>query len=342
MARYFPVRVLSLILVCGLFLGADGAPRWWRIYFTHPGRAGALTNPRHPAFGLIRLIRGAKKSFYGAFYEISSPDIVSALLAAHRRGIAVKLVVEKDNAGREAVRGLVKGGVEVVTDDGRGLMHHKFAVVDEEVLWTGSFNLTDNAIFRNNDNAVEIHSRELAAIYREEFEEMFTHRVFGNKREQGVFARLGKSYHVNIGGSDINAYFSPEDNVERILLKRIAGARESIHFMAFSFTSDEIAEALIACHKRGIRVMGVVEKNGSNSKFAEYVKLKIEGIPVRLDRNPYKLHHKTIIIDGERVITGSYNFSGGANRKNDENVLIIDNREIAREYLGEFHRLYNY
>ena len=100
MARYFLGRVLSLILVCGFFLGADSAPRWWRIYFTHPGRAGALSDPRHPAFGLVRLIRGAEKSIYGAFYEISSPDMVRALLAAHRRGITVKLVVEKDNAGR--------------------------------------------------------------------------------------------------------------------------------------------------------------------------------------------------------------------------------------------------
>jgi len=68
--------------------------------------------------------------------------------------------------------------------------------------------------------------------------------------------------------------------------------------------------------------------------------MKIEGLPVRLDKNKNRMHHKVIIIDKRRVLTGSYNFSKSANKRNDENILMIDNKKIAKEYLKEFYRLY--
>ena len=70
--------------------------------------------------------------------------------------------------------------------------------------------------------------------------------------------------------------------------------------------------------------------------------MKLEGIPVKLDKNRYKMHHKVLIIDGRLLMTGSYNFTKSANRNNDENVLIIDSEEIVGEYLKEFYRLYNW
>ena len=68
--------------------------------------------------------------------------------------------------------------------------------------------------------------------------------------------------------------------------------------------------------------------------------MKIEGVPVVTDNNIHVMHHKVIIIDGYRVITGSYNLSANANTKNDENIMIIDSREIAALYMKEFVRLY--
>jgi phosphatidylserine/phosphatidylglycerophosphate/cardiolipin synthase-like enzyme len=68
--------------------------------------------------------------------------------------------------------------------------------------------------------------------------------------------------------------------------------------------------------------------------------MRLEGLPVRLDANGGAMHHKVIIIDEERVITGSYNFSKNASRRNDENVLMIDSKDIAAQYLKEFDRIY--
>jgi phosphatidylserine/phosphatidylglycerophosphate/cardiolipin synthase-like enzyme len=61
---------------------------------------------------------------------------------------------------------------------------------------------------------------------------------------------------------------------------------------------------------------------------------------VRLDGNVYMMHHKVIILDDETVILGSFNFSRSADERNDENVLVIHDSEIASQYRAEFRRTY--
>jgi len=314
---------------------------WWGLYYTNPGVPNfKKTNIENPEKALIRLIKNAKKSFYGAFYEISSKNIAMALLLAHKRGVNVKLITDSDNMDNNIVRLIYKKGIMVRDDARSGLMHNKFAVIDENIVWTGSYNLTNNGSNKNNNNAIEIHSKDLACIYNNEFFEMFKYRIFGNKKELGPFSSIRKKYYVKIGNTNINVYFSPEDNIERIILKKIKKASKSIHFMAFSFTSNKIGEMMIQKFKKGIEVYGIFEKIGAKSRHSEFIKMKIEGLPVRLDKNKNRMHHKVIIIDKRRVLTGSYNFSKSANKRNDENILMIDNKKIAKEYLKEFYRLY--
>jgi len=110
--------------------------------------------------------------------------------------------------------------------------------------------------------------------------------------------------------------------------------------MEFSFTSDKIGEVIIKKFKEEILVEGVFEKKGSDTEYSEYIKMKIEGIPVKLDANKYIMHHKIIIIDDYRIITGSFNVSKNANNRNDENIIIIDSLELASKYIEEFKRIY--
>lgn len=328
------VVLLSLVIMTGVSAEIRGP--WWQLYFTNPARRGRLPVD-NPESALITLIRNARY-FCGAFYDISSERIADALIDAHRRGIAVKIVTEERNAERAAVKKMRNAGIAVITDQNRGLMHHKFAVIDN-IVWTGSFNITRNGLLRNNNNALAIQSDELASIFRNEFFEMFRDRIFGNRREL-PFTRLTKRYYVRIGETPINVFFSPEDNIERIIRKRIRKARKSLHFMMFTFTSDVLGEEIIRSFQRGVKVYGIFEKDGTGSRYSEYVKMKLEGIPVRFDSNKGKMHHKVLILDERIVITGSYNFTKSANRVNDENILIIDNSTIAAAYLKEFYRLY--
>ncbi len=317
----------------------SGQEDWWRLFFTHPGRTSG-TSAVTPERALVTVIRSARNSFYGAFFDLDSVPVGSALMEARKRGVDVRLVTDDSNYSNEMINSLMGSGIPVVSDNRRPLMHNKFAVVDGELLWTGSWNATKNCEAKNNNNAILIRSADLAAIYKQEFDEMFELRVFGYRKEPGVFGALKKNYHVRIEDADINAYFSPDDDVERIIIKRIKKAKKSIRFMAFSFTSDGIGEAMIEKSRQGVSVSGVFEKRGAKSREGEYTKMRLEGLPVRLDANGGAMHHKVIIIDEERVITGSYNFSKNASRRNDENVLMIDSKDIAAQYLKEFDRIY--
>ncbi len=84
---------------------------------------------------------------------------------------------------------------------------------------------------------------------------------------------------------------------------------------------------------------GLRDDQGSGTQFSAYGKLKQEGVEVYTDGNPYVMHHKVIIIDDRIVIFGSFNFSDNANTQNDENLLIVDNAEIARAFKAEYDRV---
>jgi len=334
------MKKLFLYLLCILLISLPGsAQKKWEIYFTNPQKI-KRTGVINPQDGLISMIRNSQKNFYGAFYDISSKKIADELIAAYNRGIDVRLVTEQDTFSGDAITKILEAGIPVITDTTTGLMHNKFAIADSSSVFTGSFNTTDNGAFKNNNNAVIIHSTELAEIYSSEFREMFDQHIFGNKREQGAFAGFQKKYYVKLDDTNINVYFAPEDNVEKIIYDRLKKSKKSIRFMYFSFTSDKIGELMIEKFRAGIKVHGVFEKKGSRTEHSEYIKMKIEGLPVRLDKNKYIMHHKVIIIDDFRVITGSFNLSKNANKRNDENIIIMDSAEIAATYIDEFHRIY--
>lgn len=214
-------------------------------------------------------------------------------------------------------------------------MHHKFAVIDQLDVWSGSMNYTVSGAYRNDNNLIHIRSSKLAQSYTREFEEMFLDDRFGALSETNTpYPR------VNINEIEVEVYFSPDDHVLQRLLSLVATAEESIEFLAFVFTSDPLAEALIAREGDGVRVRGVIERGQVNSSGSEVGRLLLAGLDLRLDANQYKMHHKVILIDGETVVTGSYNFSRNAEEKNDENVLILHSDVITQQYLLEFERIY--
>jgi phosphatidylserine/phosphatidylglycerophosphate/cardiolipin synthase-like enzyme len=117
-------------------------------------------------------------------------------------------------------------------------------------------------------------------------------------------------------------------------------AQQNIRFMAFSFTHDKIGQAVKDRAKAGVMVQGVFETRGSETEYSEFGQMKNQKLDVWQDGNPYTLHHKVFIIDEKMVALGSFNFSSNADEANDENMLVIHNAEIARQFLEEFNRVY--
>ena len=332
------IKIFIILAILGLS-PISAAENWWSLYFTSPGGNSAALNATTKA--MITIIDNSKKYIHGAFFDIRSDEIADAFIRAHKRGVKVKLVTDNSNYSRRQVNKIMTAGITVVPDIGTSLMHNKFMVVDGESVWTGSMNITENCLYKNDNNSIHIKSSQLADIFDNEFYQMHDLKLFSTRKTLKPFKKLTNKYYIKIGDTDINAYFAPKNNIEDIIVKRINKAKKSVHFMAFVFTSPKIAEAMINKHKSGVEVKGIFEKRDSSSEHSQYTKMLVEELGVKLDRNPNIMHHKVIIIDGERLITGSYNFTRNAARRNDENVLMIDNKNICELYLKEFYRLYN-
>jgi phosphatidylserine/phosphatidylglycerophosphate/cardiolipin synthase-like enzyme len=144
---------------------------------------------------------------------------------------------------------------------------------------------------------------------------------------------------VLVGNVRIECFFSPEDRVLKAVIRTVNEAKATIDFMAFSFTSQEIAEAMASRVNKGVRVRGLFEGRNANSQYSQDDFLEQKGAKVYLDENEDNMHNKVIIVDTETVITGSYNFSDNAEKNNDENLLILHSTDIATKYEQEFNRL---
>ncbi|MDH4127942.1 MAG: phospholipase D-like domain-containing protein [Spirochaetota bacterium] len=316
---------------------------YYKIYFSQlydGNHKLASENPNSIDRKLAQVIRSAKKQIYAALHELDSKIITDALLEAHRNKVEVKIVTEDSYNQEESILQLKKEGIPIVDDAnaaaGNRLMHNKFIVIDGEWVWTGSFNTTYNGSYKNDNNAILIHSKELAENYLDEFKEMFFDKSFGIKSPKSIKYGLIRFSD----GTTIKTLFAPENKVANALISEINKAKQSIYFLAFSFTHNKMGDAMIKKHLNAVKIMGVFEKR-QNSKHSEYHRMIEAGIQtIKTDDNKYNMHHKVIIIDERITITGSFNFSNNADKKNDENVLIIDSPRIAKIYLNEFNRIY--
>jgi phosphatidylserine/phosphatidylglycerophosphate/cardiolipin synthase-like enzyme len=135
--------------------------------------------------------------------------------------------------------------------------------------------------------------------------------------------------------------FSPDDGVAARVMELLRGAQKSIHFMAYSFTADDFGEIVRRKAADGLTVFGVMEaEQVASNKGTEFDPFQEARLKVFMDGNPGQMHHKVFIIDEKIVITGSYNFSLSAEKKNDENMVIFFDPQIAAQYLAEFQRVY--
>jgi phosphatidylserine/phosphatidylglycerophosphate/cardiolipin synthase-like enzyme len=243
--------------------------------------------------------------------------------------------VANDDEAIQAAFGKLKGAkIPIVEDNRKPIMHNKFVVRDGDTVWTGSWNFTTGDTYRLNNNAVIFRVPELAQNYAAEFRKMFEAKHFGPSKAKGVPHPV-----ITVGQARIENYFAPEDNVAQHVAAKLGQARRSIDFLAFSFTHDGIAQAVLDRTRAGVQVSGVFETTGSETRFSEYGKMKQAGLDVYQDGNPYTMHHKVFIIDDATVIFGSFNFSDNADKANDENLLIVEDAGFARPFVEEFNKV---
>ncbi|MBX9348691.1 phospholipase D family protein [Chromobacterium vaccinii] len=142
-------------------------------------------------------------------------------------------------------------------------------------------------------------------------------------------------------GADYEVGFSPSAGGLALVLQGIDGAKSSILVAAYAFTSKPIAESLLNAHKQGVKVQVVADEKSNRKGYSAAQFLANQGIPVRLNGNYAIFHHKFMVIDGQHLETGSFNYSAAAANRNAENVLLLRNvKPLANKYAVEWSRLW--
>jgi len=134
-------------------------------------------------------------------------------------------------------------------------------------------------------------------------------------------------------------FFSPHGGCMNQVVHWIDSANSSVHVLIYSFTLDEVGKALVSALHRGIDVKVVFEKD-QISQHNEYGTLRAVGVPVKNDTNSALMHDKIAIVDGNIVLTGSYNWSSAAEERNNENLLVIRDPTLAQRFEAEFQKIW--
>ncbi len=283
---------------------------------------------------ILSNINKSQKTIDMAIYGYSRvPEIETALDNAIKRGVKIRLVYDSDSKGGniyEDTPRIVKLISQNMSDrnsaESNNTMHNKFYIFDDKVLITGSANLshTDMSGF-NSNSIVVIKSEDVAGIYKQEFEQMFSGKFHSDKG-------------INIKKkTDLGIYFSPQDkSITNAVVPLIRGAKKYIYIPTFVLTEKRVTEELINAKKRGVEVKIIIDALNASSKYSRHQILRDNGVLVKTENYAGKMHSKSMIIDDEYTLIGSMNFSYSGENKNDENLVVIKDAKIAKFYKNFF------
>ncbi|MCB8985657.1 MAG: phosphatidylserine/phosphatidylglycerophosphate/cardiolipin synthase family protein [Ardenticatenaceae bacterium] len=336
------VGLLAVVLAPRLNASANS----FVLYFTHNLAAtGTSPDTTEMEQALIDLLDSAQVSVDAAIYGFNRASIRDALLAAHQRGVAVRIVTDDEARYSSSTyvpyyAALAAAGISIVDDSRPGsLMHNKFFIIDGTVVWTGSANMTDGDFTLNHNNTAVFTSPALAGLYTTEFEQMFVDHRFST-------AKLPQTIHtITDDGVQIELYFSPKNNAGDAMLEEVAAATDTIYFSIYFLTDDHLRDALIARAADGVVVRGVWDRLGASNAYSDDEALCQVGMPIKFENLPGLMHNKYMVIDPNgpdpRVITGSMNWSAAGDESNDENLLILHSAAEAQAYYQSFMEIYN-
>jgi len=310
-----------------------------------PAEQGGKDSLVDPIVAFIDRAKSRQKLMI-AVQEIDHRPIAEAIVRARQRKVSVDVVIEQSyllekkvpvdaftpggphEINRELYNAILRSTADIKSDFNSDIFHQKFMVLGNRVL-TGSTNFTTTGITKNLNHVVEINSAGVANAYKREFREI----------QKGRFGRDSidfdeKPKEVQVSWMRVKPLFAPDHAPEMEIMKQVLKAKTRIDFAVFTFAqSSGIDDALIAAHERGVQVNGVLDRRMSNQKWAAKKPLVDAGVMIHVAGNKGglgKLHHKLMTIDDKVSIFGSFNYTGPANRSNDENILIVGDLEETK------------
>ncbi|MBN2142210.1 DUF1669 domain-containing protein [Candidatus Woesearchaeota archaeon] len=325
---------LIFLIACTYQTGEGHAGNSNSAVIQENGTIGTCFTMQEDCEQTLAALISSSASVQAALYDLDAPEILDAL---KKKGENVDILVYEKNHGGYGT------AVASTDQENPGLMHDKIFILrnvssagGEDLVVTGSTNPTKNGFEKNANNMLIIRSPTLVSNYEKEWDEI----------REGKKNVPTRKTSIIFNSQELENYFCPEDGCESQVMKELRKADESVYFMTFSFTSDQIGKELIRMAREDcIEVKGVFDKSqvASNREYSEYPWMKSAGMDVKTAAGKDgkgKMHHKVFIIDNETVITGSYNPTESGNERNDENLLIIREPATVEEYIREFERIW--
>lgn len=337
-----------------------------KVYFNHSIDSTAVWE-NHPQVipmsftdTIIAYINMAQTTLDITMYDILDTShnevirIMHAINDAFDRGVEIRYIT--DDTPENVLLDSLNPGIQILAGNSEAIMHDKFMIIDRDNIqsaWvlTGSTNHTTNNLYKDYNNIICIQDYQLAQAYNLEFNEMWGSETITTDPGNALFGadKTDNTPHCfNVGGIDVQLYFSPSDKTTSKIIDAINQAEESLEFALLVFTENTLGTAVLDAHNRGVDVRGIVDYTDYSGD--EYSYLLSNGVNVLEYENAdgsqwpigATLHHKYAVIDQNTesavLITGSHNWSASAESRNDENTLIIHDRNIANMFYQEFNK----
>lgn len=239
-------------------------------------------------------------------------------------------------------------GVQLSHPDKHALMHNKYMIRDAlspaAAVLTGSSNFTNDAFGLQENNIAIFRSHDLASYYKTDFDDLWN---AGEILPSSGFRDTGT---VSIGGAPVTVTFAPGEgqSITREIVQAIDAADDRITVASMLFSSGPILAALSEAIDRGIIVEGICDGTQMDGVVEQWrqsgvgadkintwekVRSKLAAKPsIKYAPDaPHNFLHIKVLVAGNTVVTGSFNFSNSA-RGNAENVLAIRDAALAQGY----------
>jgi cardiolipin hydrolase len=136
------------------------------------------------------------------------------------------------------------------------------------------------------------------------------------------------------------AHFSPGEDCLRAISRRISNAKKSIDLCVFTITDDRLSSLILDAQHRKVRLRIITDNDKAMDEGSDVDRFREVGIEVREDRSPFHMHHKFALFDKSILITGSYNWTRGAARDNQENLIVSSELPLTSAFQNAFDRLW--
>ncbi len=316
---------------------------------------------------LIRAIDASKVSIDIAIHGLALREIAAALLRAKKRGVRVRIVMNQTHVFPEKPRDTRTAEVQMLLDQGFemkmlrggdmfGVMHNKIAIFDGQILETGSYNWThaadtwhwENAMFHAEQSRIKAHQAywnwmwSIASKIPKKAPALPTPIPEGQPHPALPPAPQDPERPVRFNGEAFPGQAFSPGAVTAHLVRAIDASRTSIDLANFSFTSEDLRDALLRAKGRGVAIRIVFDAQ-QYRYLTEMHWFAENGFDILLssgkDGEKGVMHNKFALFDGAMLEAGSFNWTRNGERNNYENASFLDAPDDVAAYAAYFERI---